>query len=58
MQQYMTGKSIEFVAKPSKMGDRIAIFVPVQFYKEFMEKKLLNKFMKFHGEEILDSTRK
>ncbi len=49
----MTAKSIDFVAKPSKMGKRIVIFVPVQFYKEFNEKKLLNKFMKFHGEEVL-----
>jgi hypothetical protein len=54
----MATKSIEFVAKPSKMGERIVIFIPVQFHKEFMEKKLLNKFMKFHGEEILDSAKK
>lgn len=54
----MTVKSIDFVAKPSKMGNRIAILIPVQFHKEFMEKKLLNKFMKFHGEEILDQQTK
>lgn len=58
MQLYMTTKSIEFVARPSKMGKRIVIFIPVQFYKEFNEKKLLNKFMKFYGEEVLDSTKK
>lgn len=54
----MTAKSIQFVAKPSTMGKRIVIFVPAQFYKEFNEKMLLNKFMKFHGEEILDSAKK
>jgi len=58
MRLQLTVKSIDFVAKPSKMGNRIAILIPVQFHKEFMEKKLMNKFMKFHGEEILDQQTK
>ena len=53
MRLQLTIKSIDFVAKPSKMGKRIAILIPAQFHKEFLEKRLLNKFMKFHGEEIL-----
>ena len=54
MQLQLTIKSVDFVAKPSKMGNRIAILIPVQFHTEFLEKKLLNKYMKFHGEEILE----
>jgi hypothetical protein len=37
---------------------RIAILVPVEFHNEIIEKKLMNKFMKFHGEEILDQQAK
>lgn len=58
MQLQLSLKSIDFVAKPSKMGNRIAILIPVQFHKEFLEKKLLNKYMKFHGDEILEQQTK
>lgn len=58
-QKKMPTKSIDFIAKFSRMGnERIAVLVPVEFHNEITEKKLMNKFLKFHAEEILESSKK
>jgi hypothetical protein len=48
-------KSIDFVGKISTMGGKRIIIIPSEYHKD--ADKLLNTFMKFHGEEILESKR-
>ncbi|HZI70499.1 MAG TPA: hypothetical protein VFD60_04975 [Nitrososphaeraceae archaeon] len=50
--RYLMARSVDFIGKPSKMGNKLIIIVPADFHKDF--EKLHGKFMKFHGEEILD----
>jgi hypothetical protein len=50
--QYIMVKSVDFIGKPSKMGNKVIIIIPSEFHKEF--EKLQGRFMKFHGEEILE----
>jgi hypothetical protein len=45
---------VDFIGKPSKMGKKLIIIVPSEFHIEF--ENMLGKFLKFHGEEILDKS--
>jgi hypothetical protein len=50
--KYILAKHVvDFVGKPSKMGKKLIIIVPSEFHDQF--EKMLGKFLKFHGEEIL-----
>lgn len=52
IQKYTEVAKVDFVGKPSRMGKKIIIIVPQDFHKEF--EKVIGKFMKFHGEEIIE----
>jgi hypothetical protein len=45
---------VDFIGKPSKMGKKLIIIVPSEFHIGF--ENILSKFLKFHGEEILDKS--
>ena len=45
-------KSVDFIGRPRYMGDRLFIAVPKDFEKDF--KSIIGKWIKFHGEEILE----
>jgi hypothetical protein len=50
--KYILAKRVvDFVGKPSMMGKKLIIIVPMEYHSQF--EKIMGKFVKFHGEEII-----
>ncbi|HJT49792.1 MAG TPA: hypothetical protein VJ729_16550 [Nitrososphaeraceae archaeon] len=51
MQKYIMGKQGDFIARPTTMGKKLVVIIPVDYQKEL--RKVTGKQLKFHWEEIL-----